>query len=370
MQPFTLLIKPSGSDCNLDCAYCFYKNRDVEIGHGRQRMSDKVLERLIEDYLRLQLPISSFAWQGGEPTLMGLGFFKRAVELQKRFGKKGQIISNSIQTNAILLDDSWCHFLSSNKFLIGISFDGPKEINDYYRHDRSGQGTYDRIMGAVENCKKRNVKFNILVLVSNRNVQLADELFDFFVELGVRYLQFIPCVETDVESGEMKEFSVSPEQYGDFLCRIFDRWYEHGPSKLSIRDFDSILGYCVTGAHSICTFNKRCSDYIVIEHNGDAFCCDFFVEQKWRLGNIFDEPVENLEGSAKKKEFARLKEKLSSRCLACRHLDLCRGGCLKDRLAGRESTFEKQSYLCGAYKKFFEYSLGRFMEIAVSLRKR
>jgi uncharacterized protein len=367
MQPFTLLIKPSGSDCNVDCKYCFYKCRSPEVGRGRQRMSEEVLERLIKDYMELRFPLAGFAWQGGEPTLMGLDFYKKAVELQKKYGISGQEVGNSLQTNAILLNESWCRFLHENKFLVGISIDGPKEFHDYYRLDHSGAGTFDRVMRAIENCKQYNVEYNTLTLLNARNADHPDEVFDFLVGLGVKFVQFIPCVEVEPATGEIADFSVTPKQYGDFLCRLFDRWYEYGPRKLSIRDFDSVLAYYVTGRHSICTFDRQCSQYIVIEHTGDAFCCDFFVEPKWRLGNIFETPIEKLAVSSKKRAFARTKKNLCNKCIVCRHLAVCRGGCMKDRAPFDKENYGRESYFCEAYKQFFDYTIPRFLQIAAEI---
>ncbi len=368
MQPFTLLIKPSGSDCNLDCKYCFYKHRSPEIGTGTQRMTDRVLEKLIKDYMKLAFPVSGFSWQGGEPTLMGLDFYKRAVELQKKYGQSGRQVSNALQTNAVLLDDKWCTFLHENKFLVGISIDGPKKFHDYYRKDHSGRSTFDKVITAIENCKKHNVEFNILTLLNNKNIDHPDELFDFFIENDIRYLQFITCVERDPETGEIADFSITPAQYGQFLCRIFDRWHDHGPDKLSIRTFDSILAYCVAGKHSICTFDKQCSAYIVIEHTGDAFCCDFFVEPKWKLGSIFETPIEKLATSTKKRQFARAKQQLCDKCLVCSCLAVCRGGCMKDRAAATDNgDWNRQSYLCEGYKRFFDHAMPRFMQLAAKI---
>jgi uncharacterized protein len=337
------------------------------VGRGRQRMSDQVLERLVKDYMELRFPLAGFAWQGGEPTLMGLDFYKKAVELQKRYGISGQEVGNSLQTNAILLNDNWCRFLHENKFLIGISIDGPKEFHDYYRLDHSGAGTFDRVMRAIENCKQYNVEYNTLTLLNARNVDYPDEVFDFLVGLGIRFVQFIPCVEVDPETGEIADFSITPKQYGDFLCRLFDRWYEYGTRKLSIRDFDSVLAYYVTGRHSICTFDRQCSQYIVIEHTGDAFCCDFFVEPKWRLGNIFHTPIEKLAVSSKKRAFARMKKNLCNKCIVCRHLAVCRGGCMKDRAPFDKENYGRESYLCEAYKQFFDHARPRFMQIAAEI---
>jgi uncharacterized protein len=366
MRPFTLLIKPSGSDCNMDCTYCFYKNRAPQVGSGRQRMSDKVLENLIKDYLELRLAVSAFAWQGGEPMLMGLDFYKRVVELQKKYGAAGQQVTNALQTNAVLLDDKWCRFLHEYNFLAGLSLDGPKEFHDYYRRDLSGGGTFDRVIRAIENCKKYRAEFNILVLLNNVNVEHPDELFDFFIENGIRYLQFVPCVEP-AGAGGIADFSITSQQYGNFLCRIFDRWLTHGPTKLSIRSFDSILSYCLSGRHTVCTFSSRCSDYIVVEHTGDCFCCDFFVAPKWRLGSILETPVEQLVAGSKKRSFARAKQKLSGKCLLCRHLDICRGGCMKDRL-GPDGKPSMENYFCQAYKQFFDYTMPKFMQLAATVR--
>ena len=401
MQPFTLLIKPTGSDCNLDCKYCFYKSRAPEIGRGRQRMSDEVLEKLVKDYMELRFPVAGFSWQGGEPTLMGLDFYKRAVELQKKYGSPGQQVSNSLQTNAILLNDDWCRFLHDSKFLVGVSIDGPKELHDYYRKDFSDAGTFNRVTRAVERCKEHKVEFNALILLNNKNAEHPDRLFDFFVGQGIKYLQFIPCVEPaplvrlggfgssgprsltglDPVTGGVADFSITPQQYGEFMCRIFDRWYDHGPQNLSIRDFDSILSHCITGQHTICTFSKQCSQYIVIEHTGDCFPCDFFVEPKWRLGSIFETPIEKLAAGSKKRTFARAKQNLCNKCVLCRHLDLCRAGCMKDRapatchserseeslLSSDKENFGRESFFCESYKRFFDYAMPKFLQIAAAI---
>jgi len=328
-------------------------------------MSDDVLGRLIKDYLALNLAVSSFAWQGGEPTLMGLDFYKKVVTLQKEYGKDGQAVSNALQTNGILLDEQWCKFLCEYKFLVGISLDGPKKYHNHYRIDidKAGNGTFNKVMAAMENCRKHKVEFNILVLLNDRNVVAPDDLFDFFTGLKIKYLQFIPCVENDPTTGEIADFSITPEQYGQFLCRVFDRWYKCGPEKLSIRIIDSMMNYLVHGRHTNCTFNRNCDDYIVIEHNGDAFCCDFFVDQQYHLGNLLETPIEELFQSEKKRQFAKQKNKIHNKCLICRYSDICRGGCLKDRIV-TDNNFVNLSYFCQAYKQFFDYSLPRLSQLA------
>ncbi|UCF16064.1 MAG: anaerobic sulfatase maturase [Phycisphaerales bacterium] len=367
MQPFTLLIKPSGSDCNIDCEYCFYKSRLSQFGHGKQRMKEQVLEKLVRDYMSLRFPVSGFAWQGGEPTLMGLDFFKKAIELQKRYGTAGQQVSNTLQTNGVLLDEKWCRFFHENKFLLGISIDGPKEFHDRYRLDHSGSGTFDRVVRGIERCKEYGVEFNALVLLSNRNVGHPDELFDFLIENDMTYVQFIPCIEVDAATGRAADFSVTPQQYGDFLCRLFDLWYDYGPEKVNIREFDSLVTHYVLGNHTICTYSKQCAGFIVIEHNGDAFCCEFFVEPKWRLGNILEAPLEELAASSVKRAFARDKQNLCDKCLLCTHLEICRGGCMKDRVRLNPGQPDRPSYFCESYKQFFDYTVPRFMRIAAAI---
>lgn len=362
MPPFSLLIKPTGPDCNIACRYCFYCRKKELFGDGKHRMSDEVMRELVRNYLAAKMQVHSFAWQGGEPCLMGLDFYQRLVETQQKIGK-GQTVSNALQTNGTLLDEQWASFLAQYNWLVGISVDGPKKYHDYYRLDAAGKGTFDRVMAGVEACKSKGVEFNILVLLNDRNVEAPDELFDFFTaELGVQFLQFVPCVETDAH-GKLTDFSVTPAKYGEFMCRIFDRWVEYGVRKLSVRLFDSLLNYVINGCHTNCTFGRKCSDYIVIEHNGDAYCCDFFVEPKWRLGSIMEKSVEELANCEVKQVFAREKGKIDTKCLICRHSRICRGGCLKDRLAV-DGTFSKPSFLCEAYKRIFDYTVPRIRQIA------
>jgi len=248
-----------------------------------------------------------------------------------------------------------------------VSIDGPKEMHDYYRLDHSGAGTFERVMRAIENCREHKVEFNTLTLLNDVNVKHPDEVFDFLVGLGVKFLQFIPCVELDAVTGRVTDFSITPEQYAEFQCRLFDRWVEYGPGNLSIRDFDSILSYYAAGSQTICTFDKQCSQYIVIEHAGDAYPCDFFVEPKWRLGSILQTPIEKLAAGALKRKFARNKKNLCNKCLVCRHLAICRGGCMKDRAPFDGDNFGRESYYCEAYKRFFDYAGPKFMQIAADI---
>jgi uncharacterized protein len=330
-------------------------------------MSEEVLGRLVKDYMELGFAVSGFAWQGGEPTLMGVDFFAKAVELQKKYGKAGQQVSNKMQTNGVLLDEKWCRFLHEKKFLLGISIDGPEEFHDKYRLDNSGVGTFEKVMRGIENCRKYDVAFSALIVLNNINVEEPERLFDFVVGNDLTYLQFIPCVERDPATGGPAAFSITPQQYGDFLCRLFDLWVEHGPEKLNIRDFDSLVTYYVLGEATMCTYSKQCAGFVVIEHNGDAYCCEFFVEPELRIGNILETPLGELASSREKRAFARDKQKLCSQCLLCRHLDVCRGGCVKDRVRLGDAGPGQPSYFCEAYKQFFDYAKPKLMQIAADV---
>ncbi|MEN6385320.1 MAG: anaerobic sulfatase maturase [Phycisphaerales bacterium] len=364
-MPFSLLIKPAGPDCNLSCKYCFYSRKKELFAEKNHLMHDAILEKIIKDFLALGFPITNFAWQGGEPAIMGLDFYKRAIDLQNKYANKDAIINNSFQTNATLLDDKWCKFFSQHNFLLGISLDGPKIFHDYYRKDFSGGPTFEKVMNSIELCRQNKVEFNILTLLNNQNVKQPDDLFDFFVENKFEYLQFIPCVEKDASNGKIAEYAISGKEFGIFMCRIFEKWKKFGVAKLSIRLFDSIMNHFVYGNHSDCTFQRKCNDYIVIEHNGDAYCCDFFVDKNTNLGNIMNTSVNDLFNSPIKKKFADAKKQLCQKCFVCHFSEICRGGCLKDRIV-LEDNFSAPSYLCDGYKMIFEKIAPELASIAAN----
>lgn len=367
-RPFTLLIKPAGPDCNLACDYCFYACKTAFFGGKIHRMSSEVQHRLVKNYLECRFEQSCFAWQGGEPTLMGLDFYKRLVDLQKKYALPEQLVVNTLQTNGILLDDDWAKFLAENKFLTGISLDGPKEFHDYYRKDKSGNGTFDRVIAGIDACRRNNAEYNILVLLNNINIEHPDELFDFFTGMRIEFLQFVPCVEQSKEAASKPaSYSITAQQYGLFLNRIFDRWLSYGIRKLSVRLFDSILSCLMGGPPTECTFGRRCADYIVVEHNGDAFCCDFYVTGQTRLGNIMETQIDVLADSPIKRSFNRKKTEIADKCFICRYLDICRGGCPKDR-AVLTGTHKAPSCLCDGYKIFFDHALPPLRAIAQNIR--
>ena len=358
-KPFQLLIKPVGADCNLRCKYCFYlRAHELYADPGPHLMSDAVLERMVSGLLEYRFPETVFAWQGGEPTVAGLDFFKRAVELQQRYGAPGQSVGNGLQTNGILVDDDWCEFFRRYKFLIGLSLDGPKEVHDHFRVNAAGHGTWDKVMAAARLMEQYQVEYNILCVVNSHNVKLGKDLLRWFADHGFNYLQFIPCMEPGMEH------NVTPEEYGEFLCQTFDYWAREGFGKISIRDFDALLATRVGQPMPLCTYGRVCNHYIVVEHTGDVYPCDFFVYDEWKLGNIMDAPLDSFMETDRYKRFAYQKDKVPA-CRGCQWRPMCHGGCQKDRLA--IGTFKDPTPLCAAYKKFFAHATPKLNALAKRL---
>ena len=357
--PTSLLLKPVSSDCNLRCDYCFYR-RVAAIYPDRPThlMPEDVLEAVIEQFLEMRLPQSPFCWQGGEPTLAGLDFFERVVRLQMRHGAAGQVVANSLQTNGLLLDEDWARFLRKYRFLVGLSLDGPRRYHDRYRRDAAGRGSFEKVMAAVELLRRFGVEFNILAMITPANCDHAADVYDFLLSLGVRYMQFIPCLEMlPKESGSKPglpaPYSVTVEQYGGFLTELYREWRRSLASRpVSIRLFDGIMNLQHGREPAMCIFNETCDSYVVVEHNGDVYPCDFFVQPKWLLGNIMEEGLEGASRSERRREFALLKSKTNKTCRRCRWIEICRGGCIKDRvhLGGRP---HEPTFLCAAYKRIF-----------------
>ena len=363
MQPFQLLIKPSGPDCNLSCTYCFYRRVAKIFPPGPHRMKKDILEEMVKQYMNLNFQTSVFSWQGGEPTLCGLDFYKEAVNLQMKYGKEGQRVGNSFQTNGILLDEEWCKFFNNYKFFIGISLDGPKDLHDFYR----GIGTFEKVMKSIKLLKEFGVKFNVLSVLTKKSEGRAKEIFSFLIENGLRFLQFIPCVE--VEKGSIAPFSITPQGYGEFLCELFDEWW-NVKDKISIRLFDSIIEKLITGKMlSYCVLSPRCGHYLVVEHDGSVYPCDFFVRKDKYLGNIKEKNIEEIYDSPLLKRFAIQKSFLSPECEECKYKEFCYGGCQKDRINLKGEKASKTIF-CYSYKTFFSYALPRLKNYAESLLKK
>jgi uncharacterized protein len=364
----SLLIKPASGDCNLNCAYCFYHDRpdDPYKTQGRHRMQPEVLEALIRQGMALDRRQATFGWQGGEPTLCGLAFFERVVELQKKYGAAGQAVSNGLQTNALLLDENWAPFLRRYNFLLGISLDGPAKYHDRYRQYANGGPTHERVMRSIHLLAEQHVEFNILSVVNHVTGDHGAEVFDWLVDQGFAFLQFIPCVEEDPVSGGLAEFSVSPEQYGDFLCTVFDRWYNGGEPQVSVRDFEAILAVYVGQQAPICCYQEQCGGYVVVEYNGDLYPCDFLVRDDLYLGNLMETPLDEVFAGDRLARFSACKADPRPECQACRWLSICNQGCY--RFVGVMG--DKRHYLCRAYQRFFAHAHESFTALAARVMAR
>ncbi len=365
--PPSVLVKPADGDCNLACEYCFYRDKPALWPHARRRMTLEVAEAMIRQHMAVGHPQVSFCWQGGEPTLMGLDFFKRVVELQFRYAQPGQLVANSLQTNGVLIDEKWARFLAEARFLVGLSVDLPPSAHDHYRRDHAGRPTFERCVRAAEVLAEHGVEFNILLMVTPRSVRHAARIWDELMARGWRFAQCIPCVEPG-KGGGVAHFTVDPHDYGTFLCELFDRWAATLEGTISLRTFDDFLMKALTGQNPTCIFRPLCGDYYVVEHNGEVYTCDFFVEPQWLLGNILEQPIEKILQSEKWQQFRRRKQQLAEECRSCKWLDWCWGGCVKHRLVA--GGVDRPSYLCPGYKKFFEHAMGRLEEIAAWLRAR
>ncbi len=368
----SVLIKPAGPDCNMACTYCFYLEKSRLFSETKiHRMSDEVLEETVKQVLSQGEKAISFGWQGGEPTLMGLPFFRKAVAFQQLYGR-GHSVGNGLQTNGLLIDEEWAEFLSEYKFLVGLSLDGPEPIHNKYRRLRSGEGSWSKVVGKAELLLDNNVAVNALTVVNDYSVDFPDEIYSFHKSLGLNYMQFIPCLEPDPGNpSQTAFFSAPPEKYGQFLCRLFDFWLEDFDGMVattSIRFFDSLFHIYVDLPPPECTLLKECGVYVVIEHNGDIYSCDFFVEPRWKLGNIMEGRLADRLNSSLQTKFGRMKAALPQDCLKCPWLRQCRGGCTKDRL--HNPANHSLNHFCPSYKIFFEHADQRFKDLAADWKSR
>jgi uncharacterized protein len=353
---FHLMAKPGGSRCNLSCQYCFYLRKRELYPESTFRMSDEVLDEYIRQTIEAhRIPEVTFAWQGGEPTILGIDFFKKALDLQKKYCRPGMVIHNTIQTNGVLLDDEWCTFFKKNRFLVGISIDGPRELHDACRRDAAGKGSFDRVMQGFSLLKKHKVEFNILCTVNAVNGDHPLEVYRFFRDdVNAQFIQFIPVVERDRESGTLTPLSVGPEQYGKFLIGVFDEWVKADVGTIYVQHFDTALANWYGEPHGICVFSPTCGSALVIEHTGDIYSCDHFVDKDHLLGNILNTPLTGLVNSERQRQFGRnKKEKLPEYCKKCPVLFACRGECPKNRFAVTPDGEPGLNYLCDGYRMFF-----------------
>lgn len=411
---FHVLTKPIGPICNLDCKYCFYLEKEkLYPGERQWRMSDTVLEEYVRQYIESQpVPEIHFAWQGGEPTLLGVDFFKKAIAFQSKYAD-GKSISNAIQTNGTLLNDEWCEFLAANRFLVGLSIDGPAELHDKYRLDKRQQPTFEAVMRGLELLKKYGVEFNTLTVVNRANSQQPLEVYRFLKAIGSQFLQFIPLVEREAPTemkkagldfaeppppkGEVRNklelqksnskaltsdfalrtsdfpavtpWSVEPGQYGVFLCTIFDEWVRNDVGKTFVQLFDVALGNWMGLGSSLCVFAEKCGAALAIEHNGDLYSCDHYVYPRFKLGNVMNQGLGAMVGSPQQAKFGNDKFDLLPRfCRECEVRFACNGECPKHRFTKTPDGEDGLNYLCPAYKKFFKYIDSHMRTMAELLR--
>lgn len=369
MPPISVLVKSASSACNLRCAYCFYHDvadKRTQANYGV--MSEAVLETLVQKALEYGDSYAGFAFQGGEPTLAGLDFYQKLLGFQKKHNRKNLKITNAIQTNGTLIDEAWAEFLAKNRFLVGLSLDGPKDIHDLNRVDADGKGSFNRILKTIQLFEKHRVEYNILCVVTKLVARHVEKVYYFFAKQGFQYLQFIPCLDGLNEQPGQNPFSLTPEIYTGFLKRLFDLWYhdfENG-RRLSIRMFDNILQVLLGYPPESCDMKGSCSVNIVIEADGSVFPCDFYVLDRWKLGTIMADGFQSMLQGGIAKDFVGVSHELNKQCRNCEVFTLCRGGCRRNYEPIPPSAPGK-NYFCAAYREFYHYALPRFTDIARSL---
>ena len=360
---FHVMLKPRGAICNLDCEYCYFLSKELLYPGSRFRMADELLEKYTQQYIEAQqVPEVTFAWQGGEPTLMGLDFFRRAVELQQKYRKPGMKIHNALQTNGTTLDDDWARFFRQHNFLIGLSVDGPKHLHDAYRVDKGGKPTFERVMAGLHLLQKHRVEYNILCTVHAANAEHGVETYRFFRdEVRTQFMQFIPIVERDNETGfqegsDVTERAVTAEQYGQFLMSIFDEWVRRDVGRVFVQIFDVALAAWTGNRPGLCIFEETCGTALAMEHNGDLFSCDHYVEPDYRLGNIQEIPLLDMVAAAEQMQFGLDKrDTLPQYCRECEVRFVCNGGCPKNRFIETPDGEAGLNYLCAGYRSFFNH---------------
>ncbi|MCA9996891.1 MAG: anaerobic sulfatase maturase [Anaerolineales bacterium] len=393
IRAFHIMTKPTGAICNLDCKYCYFLSKEMMYPGSRFRMADELLETFVRQYIESQkVPEVTFAWQGGEPTLMGLSFFERVIHYQQKHARPGMKIHNALQTNGTLLDDAWCQFFKKHNFLIGISIDGPQELHDAYRVNKGGAGSFTQVMRGWRLLAAHGVEYNVLCTVHAANQDHPLEVYRFFRDaLKTQFIQFIPIVERATtqllplanigwsernggerplytQSGTLtSERSINAAKYGSFLNAIFDEWVRHDVGQIYVQIFDVALGAWLGQPGGLCVFAPTCGQALALEHNGDLFSCDHFVEPDHLLGNIQSDHMLTLVASAKQQQFGQDKsDTLPQYCRQCEVRFACHGGCPKNRFIHTPDGEPGLNYLCAGYKAFFNH-VDRSMRIMANL---
>jgi uncharacterized protein len=358
-REFQVFAKPAGALCNLDCHYCYYLEKERLYPQATSFLMDGgILENyIVQQFAAAPGPEVLFSWHGGEPTILGLEYFRHIVELQRSHQPPGKSTVNGIQTNGVLLNDDWCRFFAAENFAVGLSLDGPQDLHDSCRLTKDGKPTHRQVMRAYHLLRRHGVPVDLLCVVHARNVRHPLAVYRFFKEIGAQYLTFIPLVEPlPASPAGVSERSVPAEAFGRFLCVIFDEWVRHDMESVIVQAFEEAARPAYGLNHSLCVFRPVCGDVPVVEHNGDFYSCDHFVTPAHRLGNIADTPLLELVESGQQRAFGRAKqETLPPCCQACEVLDMCNGGCPKDRILSTPSGDLGLNYLCAGYRLFFNH---------------
>ena len=372
LRQFQIFTKPVGSICNLGCDYCYYLEKEHLYPEGDSLiMPDDILEEYILQHLNASPdPVINFSWHGGEPTLLGLDYFRKIVALQHKHKPSNRRISNGMQTNGTLINEEWCRFFAEEGFTIGLSLDGPREIHDRYRVSKDRKPTHEKVMRGYELLRKHRIPCDILCVVNAYNVQHPSRVYRFFKEIEAKYIGFIPLVESQSNSiSRVSERTVPAEGLGVFLCTIFDEWKNQDIGRVIVQIFEETARTALGYEHALCIFRKICGDIPVIEHNGDFFTCDHFVDAENRLGNIMETPLAELLESPEQKDFGQAKwDTLPRYCRECEVLDMCHGGCPKDRIINAPDGEKGLNYLCAGYKRFFTHCRP-FLKALASIRQ-
>lgn len=381
-HPFYLMAKPVGAACNLDCTYCYYLEKAQLFPQGtNQQMSDLLLKRYVKTYIESQARSEiMFTWHGGEALLRGLPFYKKALDYQLYYARqRGIRIDNSLQTNGTLLTDEWCEFFKNNNFLVGISIDGPAHCHDYYRKNRSGMPSFERVYKGLKLLQKHGVEYNILSVVNDYNVRFPVEVYDFFKQSGAKYIQFTPIVEQFhpgssgqalrlttpkyAEGATLTPWSVGAEAYGDFLCAVFDEWVKTDVGTYFVINFDAMLANWMGVPPPLCVFAETCGHAMAMEHNGDVYACDHYVFPQYKRGNIHQDSLLKMAYSQEQVKFGNDKrDNLPRQCRSCEFLFVCYGECPKNRIIETEDGESGLNYLCKGFKKFYRH-IAPYMEL-------
>lgn len=368
-QPFHLMLKPCGAACNLACTYCYYLEKAALYPDGRGRMDAETLERVIAAYVQAN-PAAEvvFGWQGGEPLLMGIDFFRRALALQAQYKRPGQRVLNALQTNGTLLTEEWAAFLAAHDFLVGISLDGPAALHDRFRCDRGGQPTHARVIAGLELLQRHQVDVNALVTVNRENMAHPLDVYRHVVGLGVEHVQFIPIVERETPTrSKVTNWSVRPGAFGAFLCAVFDEWARRDVGRVFVQLFESALNVWLGRPPTVCVYGTTCGRALVVEHMGDLYACDHFVYPEYRRGTVTAETLADLVDSPAQQAFGCAKADLPTECLQCQVRAFCGGDCPKHRLR-QGAGGQPLSYLCPGYRQFFEHSASVLQAMAGEIR--